>query len=603
MRAPPALALGLAVLATTACGCEGRPRSGSTGASPHEEPRSGASIAILDLSDGAPEQASTGLLGLSSRSDSFDTLVREIERLHRSKQVRGVLVRLGTARIGLARATEIGAMLESLGETLPIACHADDLANGTEYLALRGCKHVWLSPAGTVDAIGLAAQNVYFHKLLTEELGLDVDFLQVGKYKGAEEPFTRDGPSPEARESLQTTLSAMRESWLEGMLQARGGKTLAPGTPEDGPYAAREAKELGLVDSIGYFDEARDALETEAGAVRAEVRYGSGSAGGGGGDELTDVLRTVVGESLESAPVAVVRADGAISLEGGGGILGGGGGIVERKLSRTLARLEKDDDVKAVVLRIDSPGGSALASDLLWHELMGIRAKKPLIVSVGGMAASGGYYMASTGAVVFADETSIVGSIGVVGGKVSGDRVLERFGVHAETIAAKPGDPKAAARAAYESVLTPWDDATRDRLRQTMKGIYDLFLARVAEGRNIPVERVAASAEGRIFGGRDAMTRGLVDEMGGLTEAIARARSLAGLAPDARFAVAGEPSGLLQALGDDDSSSASPVAPPVARLAGFAGLPPDVAPFVQSLLPILQHEQALCAMPFALTVR
>jgi protease-4 len=234
---------------------------------------------------------------------------------------------------------------------------------------------------------------------------------------------------------------------------------------------------------------------------------------------------------------------------------------------------------------------------------MGIRAKKPLIVSVGGMAASGGYYMASTGAVVFADETSIVGSIGVVGGKVSGDRVLERFGVHAETIAAKPGDPKAAARAAYESVLTPWDDATRDRLRQTMKGIYDLFLARVAEGRNIPVERVAASAEGRIFGGRDAMTRGLVDEMGGLTEAIARARSLAGLAPDARFAVAGEPSGLLQALGDDDSSSASPVAPPVARLAGFAGLPPDVAPFVQSLLPILQHEQALCAMPFALTVR
>jgi protease-4 len=602
MRAPSALGLGLALALAPMLACEGRPRSGATGAAPREEPRSGASIAVVDLSDGAPEQPPTGLLGLSSRGDSFDTLVREIERLHRSKQVRGVLVRLGTARIGLARATEIGAMLESLGEALPIACHADDLANDTVYLAMRGCKHIWLSPAGSVDAIGLAAQNVYFHKLLADELGLDVDFLQVGKYKGAEEPFTRDGPSPEARESLQSTLAAMRASWLQGIVQARGRKPMDPATPEDGPYDARDAKTLGLIDSIGYFDEARDALESEAGAVRAEVRYGAGS-NGGGGDELSEVLRTVVGESLESAPVALVRADGAISLDGGGGLLGDGGGIVEKRLSRTLARLEKDDDVKAVVLRIDSPGGSALASDLLWHELMRVRAKKPLVVSVGGMAASGGYYMASTGAVVFADEASIVGSIGVVGGKVSADHALERIGVHAETISAKPGDPRASARAAYESLLTPWDDATRARLRQTMTGVYELFLARVAEGRNIPVERVAASAEGRIFGGRDGLTRGLVDEIGGLSEAIARARSMAGLAPDARFAVAGEASGLLQALGDDDPPNAGNTARSIPPLAGLGALALDLVPFVESLLPLAQHERALCAMPFALTVR
>ncbi len=542
-----------------------------------------------------PEQPSTGLLGLSSRGDSFDGLVREIERLHRSKTTKGVLVRLGDSRIGLARATEIGAMLRSLGETLPIACHADDLANGTLYLVLRGCKHVWLSPAGSVDAIGLAAQNVYFHKLLAEELGLDVDFLQVGKYKGAEEPFTRDGPSPEARESLQSTLAGMRASWLKGMLDAR--TSLAPATPEDGPYDAPDAKRLGLVDEVGYFDEARDALEKEVGAVRAEVRYGAGS---GGSDELSEVLRSVVGESLEAAPVALIRADGAISLEGGSGLLGGGGGIVERRLARVLSRVEKDDDVKAVVLRIDSPGGSALASDLLWHELMRIRAKKPLVVSVGGMAASGGYYMASTGAVVFADETSIVGSIGVVGGKVSADKALERVGVHAETVPARTDDPHAAARAAYESLLTPWDDATRARLLQTMSGIYQLFLSRVAEGRNIPVERVAASAEGRIFAGRDGLARGLVDEIGGLPEALAKARSLAGLSADARFAVAGEASGLLQALGDDDPPASAKAIPSVARLGVAAA---ELTPFVESMLPLAQHERALCAMPFALTVR
>ena len=598
MRSPAPALLALAVAAVF--GCEGRPRSGSAGGAIRQEARSGPSIAVIDLSDGAPEQQTSGLLGLSSRGDSFDGLVREVERLHHGKQARGVLVRLGTARIGLARATEIGAMLEGLAESMPVTCHADDLSNGTAYLAVRGCKHIWLSPAGSVDAIGLAAQNIYFHKLLAEQLGLDVDFLQIGKYKGAEEPFTRDGPSPEARESLQSTLAGMRAAWLEGMLHAR--PSLAPGTPEDGPYDARDAKALGLVDSIGYFDEARDALERESGAARSEVRYGRGV--GGGGDGLSEVLRTVVGESLESAPVALVRADGAISLEGGGGLLGQGGGIVERRLSRVLSRVEKDDDVKAVVLRIDSPGGSALASDLLWHELMRVRAKKPLVVSVGGMAASGGYYMASTGSVVFADATSIVGSIGVVGGKVSADRALERVGVHADTVPARAGDASAGARASYESLLTPWDDATRDRLRRTMTGIYDLFLARVAEGRNISVERVAASAEGRIFSGREGLARGLVDEMGGLTEAIARARRLAGLGPEARFAVAGEASGILQALGDDDDSSAAAgVSQPLSALAPLAPLAADLEPFLRSVLPMAAHEHVLCALPFALTVR
>jgi protease-4 len=600
----------LSALAALGGACEGRPHPGSEGPPHHEEARSGPSVAVLDLESGVPEQPSTGLLGLSSKGGSFDALEREVERLRtHARQTRGVLVRLGATRIPLARATEIGALLRELGTTLPVTCHADELSNGTAYLALQGCKHLWLSPAGSVDAIGIAAQNLYFHKLLAEELGLDVDFLQVGKYKGAEEPFTRDAPSPEARESLQSTLVGLRSAWIDGIVAARPG--VAPTALEDGPYAARDAKAKGLVDEIGYFDEARDAAEHEAGAERAEVRFGAGSSGGSD-DELSQVLRAVVGESLETAPITLVRAEGAISLEGGGSLLGSGGGIVERHLARTLARVEKDDDVKAVVLRLDSPGGSALASDLLWHELMRVRARKPLVVSVGGMAASGGYYMASTGTVVFADPASIVGSIGVVGGKVSADRALERIGVHAETIPARTDDPRAGARAAYESLLTPWDDATRERLLQTMTGIYELFLARVAEGRHVPVERVAASAEGRIFAGRDALGRGLVDEMGGLAEAIAKARALAGLADDARVAVAGEGGGLLDALsdGDDDPSSAAASPAPRAGMGMSAGvgvgldlLAPDLRPFVESMLPLLRGERALCALPFAMVVR
>jgi protease-4 len=561
------------------------------------------------LSGGVPEQAGTGLLGLPAKSVSMEDVVQEIARTERDKQVRGTLVRLGTARFGLARAQELGAILSGALARMPVWCHADDLSNGTLLLAARACKKVWVSPASTVDAVGLAAQTIYFHKLLADELGLDVDFLQIGKYKGAEEPFTRDGPSPEARASLESTLADMRGAWLDGIHAARPG--VAEGTAEDGPYGARDARGRALVDEVGYFDEARDALEKEAGAVRAEVRLGPG-ASGAASDDLSDLLRAVAGESLGAAPVALVRAIGAISMEGSGGLFGEGGGIVEKRLVRTLARLEKDDDVKAVVLRIDSPGGSALASDLLWHELMRIRARKPLVVSVGGMAASGGYYLASAGTVVFADETSIVGSIGVVGGKIAADHALERIGVHAETIPAKVGDSRAASRAAFESPLAPWDNATRERMRKTMTDIYELFLSRVAEGRKLEVEKVAASAEGRIFSGREGKARGLVDELGGLPEAIARARTMAGLPQDARVAVAGEGGGLLEALGEDDpqgstgtlpAAAASPTAAaaaPVARAA--ATLLPELGPYVASLEPMLGHETAVCALPFALTV-
>jgi protease-4 len=570
-----------------------------------DEPHAGPSIAVLDLSDGVPEQASSGLLGLSAKGVTLGNLVNEIEVLDRGVEtadVRGVLVRLGSARIGLARATEVGDMLAAIGARMPVWCYADDYSNGTLALAAHGCKRVWVAPGSSVDAIGLAAQTVYFHKLLVDEIGLDVDFLQVGKFKGAEEPFTRDGPSPEARQSLETTMSELRSAWLEGIRQGRPQGD--PSAPEDGPYSPEGARDRGLIDDVGYLDQARAALETATGAVRTEVRLGPGSQGSA--DGLSDLLRSVVGDTLGAAPVVLVEATGAISMEAGNGIVGEGGGIVERRLVRTLARLEHDDDVKAVVLRIDSPGGSALASDLLWHQLMAIREKKTLVVSIGDMAASGGYYLASSGAVVFADPTSIVGSIGVVGGKISGDKALGRIGVHSETFPGKSGDPDAVARAGAESLLVPWDAATRDRMLQTMTGIYSLFLSRVAEGRNISVEKVAASAEGRIFGGRDGKERGLVDEIGGLRQAIVRARAMAGLPADARVEAAGEPGGLLRTLTDDEAQGQAQAGSLGALLGRAVRSVPelrDVAPFVGSLLPLTAGEHALCALPFALTVR
>jgi protease-4 len=225
------------------------------------------------------------------------------------------------------------------------------------------------------------------------------------------------------------------------------------------------------------------------------------------------------------------------------------------------------------------------------------------VVSVGDMAASGGYYLASAGSTVFADSTSIVGSIGVVGGKIAADHALERVGVHSETFAAKPGDPGAASRAAYESLLSPWDAATRDRVLATMTGIYELFLSRVSQGRGIPVDRVAGSAEGRIFSGRDGQHRGLVDELGGLSAAIARARAMAGLPDDAPFETAEQPEGILRVLTDPESKTAAPALPVAAAVGSVAGIAPGIASFAGSVASLLAGEKVLCALPFALTVR
>jgi protease-4 len=360
---------------------------------------------------------------------------------------------------------------------------------------------------------------------------------------------------------------------------------------------------------VGYADEALNEAKKAASATRDEVYFGRGAARRD--DGLGDVVRMLSGSRAAAAPVALIRATGSIGMSASGGPFGGDAGITEREMSRLLARAEKDEGIKAVVLRIDSPGGSALASDLIWHALRKVRAKKPVVVSVGGMAASGGYYISSAATQIFAEPTSILGSIGVVGGKIAAGDALERIGVHAETFSARKG-AAAATRAGSSSILTGWDEPTRARILETMTGIYQLFLARVAEGRGTTPDKVAPFAEGRLFGGMQAKQNGLVDELGGLHEACAKARVLAGLPEDAAVEVFAGRSGLLEALdnaaGDDDPESAAArlrtaelTAPSAAGLADR--LAPELVPFVSSLAALEEGEQALTALPYALIVR
>jgi protease-4 len=597
-----------------AAGCEGRPKASGATASKTAPALDAPSVVELDLTRGVPEVQPASLFG-TTRGRTMPDFVQALRTARERATTKGLFVRLGTANLGMARAQEIGKLLgEARKQGKPVICHADDYGNGTLMLAAQGCSRVWVSPAGGVEAVGIAAELIFGNSLL-EKLHVQVDFLQVGKYKGAEEPFTRNGPSPEARQSLEGTLRGLRAAWLQGIAEGRGKPELAD-VVEDGPFSPEEARAKGLVDEVGYADEARDEAKKLASAEGVTVRFG-----GSGGPEpasrgVLSVLRALAGSSTSGEPhVAVVAAGGAISMSSApASPLGGSAGITEHELGRVLSRLASDESTKAVVLRIDSPGGSALASDLLWKKLMKVREEKPLVVSVGGMAASGGYYLACAGSKIVAEPTSILGSIGVVSGKLALGKALAEIGVNTQAIAAAE-DPKKAARASYMSPFQGWDEATRERVLTSMRSVYDLFLRRVAEGRGMPVEKVAASAEGRIYGGVEAKERGMIDELGGLSDAIALARELGHLPDDAPVDLVGEPGGLLELLdpgdggeaGEEGRAAADAAARSAARAATETLLPssrwPEVDSFVGSFAPLLSGERTVAALPFGLVLR
>ncbi|NUP07180.1 MAG: signal peptide peptidase A [Polyangiaceae bacterium] len=578
--------------------CEGRM---PFGAKVHDEPSTGPALIELNLSRGLSERGVSSLFGAMPGTGYADAL-RIVEGLD-DKDDKAIFVRLGTGTMGFSVALELGERLERVRKErgLEVFCHADDLSNATMLFASKGCSKIWLSPAGGVESVGIAFSLIFGRSLL-DKLSVGVDFLQVGKYKGAQEPYTRDEPSPEARESLEGTLRDLRKAWIDAVSAGRG-KSLEAAL-EDGPHTAKAALELGLIDEIGYVDEARDASKKASGAERTQIVFGPGTRNEGGG--FSQIIRSLSGADVEGVPhVAVVRAVGAITMGPSGG-LGGGDGITESGLGKVIKQLEEDESAKAVVLRIDSPGGSALASDLLWHRLMKLRAKKPLIISVGGMAASGGYYLSCSGTKIFAEPTSIVGSIGVVAGKFALHDTLRKIDVNTVTISVAPDETRRN-RASYLSPFDRWDDATKAKVLTGMESIYETFLDRIVEGRKLDRAVVSASAEGRIFGGATAKERQLVDEIGGLDAAIKYALEQSGLGPEGKVRLRDQPPGLLEMLGGDPEAAeaaaerAREQIDPLAKLG--ENLPEETRTWFASATPMMQGETFITALPFVLMTR
>lgn len=563
-------------------------------------------IVEFDLSGDIPENTESGFLFALPATKTYTGLVRAIERAKDDENARGFFVRFGSQSTSFARSEELGALFASLRghKDRPIVCHTDAIENASAWLLGEACDELWVSPAGSVDTVGIAGQLVFLKGAL-EKLKVKADFISMGRYKSAAETFTRSEPSEPARQNLAEVLASIRATWLDETAKARKNAAIRESL-EDGPWSPEQARQRGLIDAVGNEPDALDDVKKRSREQDFVTAFGPRKKDGAGLD-IAELVRTIAGvESSTNKPhIAVVPAEGSISMSSGG--LMSEVGITAKAFKKTLRRLKEDDDVKAVVLRIDSPGGSALASDIIWQELMDLRKKKPIVASVGGMAASGGYYLACAANRLIAERTSIVGSIGVLGGKIVLDEALASVGVNTLIVPANP-EPEAAARAAYLSPLASWDDATRARVRDQMQSVYELFLSRVSKGRSKPVDVLRSLAEGRIYSGSQALEHQLVDEIGGLERALTVARSLSGLGEGAPIRVEGTGETLLEALLLGDKASEEEIAAGVARFIErrsvlLERVAAPLRPFISSLQPLLDGEATLCAMPFGIVIR
>lgn len=427
------------------------------------------------------------------------------------------------------------------------------------YVLATAFEEVWLQPGGTLGLLGVAVEATFLRGAL-DRLGLEPQIEQRHEYKNAADRLMRTGFTPAHRESLDRLAESVFDDAVAAIAH---GRRLDPprvrALVETGPRTAAEAHAAGLVDALGYRDQAYDAVRarvgTDAQPLFADLwhprRRPRIPARGRGHVALVDVVGTIV--SGRTRPTPTGRLAGSDSV------------------SAALRAATDDDGARAVVLRIDSPGGSAVASETIWREVCRVReAGKPVVVSMGRAAASGGYYIACPADAVVALPATLTGSIGVFGGKVVVSDLLERLGV-------ATGAVEQGARSRMFSARRPFTAEELERLAALLDAVYEDFVAKVATGRAMTTAQVEAVARGRVWTGTDALGIGLVDHLGGLRDAVRIARERTGLPDEApvRPALHVPPLARLRPprSSEDPRATASVRLPALADLTGALGLP------------------------------
>ncbi|WP_394750689.1 signal peptide peptidase SppA [Spongiimicrobium salis] len=449
--------------------------------------------------------------GFFDDSQGLDEIIHAIQIAKEDTKIKGISINNNFLIAGLAQTQAIRNALKDFKESGKFIYVYGDIYTQKDYYLASVADQIYINPVGGMDFKGLASEVLFF-KDLQEKTGVKMEVIRHGKYKSAVEPYLANEISEANRTQIKELIGSLWNSMLEDISEDRDlsiadlngiADTLGGRTPE-------LAKASGLIDDIVFYDEyeakikkAMDVDETDA------ISYTS----------LKDYISYANTKKVYSGrdKIAIVYAQGEI-LYGEGGPNTIGQGII----NRALIKAREDDRVKAVVLRVNSPGGSALVSDVIWREVALTKTVKPVVVSMGDVAASGGYYIAVGADKIFAEPTTITGSIGVFGTIPNMSELAGRIGVNAEQIGTNKN-------AVDYSLFDPMTDNFRALIQEGIEETYQTFLNRVAQGRNITVEEADEVAQGRVWSGVDAQRLGLVDELGSLDDAIAEAANMAGL--------------------------------------------------------------------------
>lgn len=493
------------------------------------------SVFVLDfkgnLSERVQQNMFQQLLGEEFESYGLEDVLASIKKAKENDKIKGIYLQPSYLNTSFASLEEIrNALLDFKESGKFIVAYADQYTQGMYYLCSVADK-VIANPQGSLGWHGLASQPIFFKDLL-DKIGVDVQVFKVGTYKSAVEPFIATEMSPANREQVTVFMESIWDNILSDVSASRQISPDSLNAYADKYMDLRQATEYvkcGLADTLMYKDGVLSYLK------QLTDREEDDNVNSLFIEDMINVKKNVpkdksgntiavyyaVGEIVDAAPSSTSTQE----------VIDG------QKVARDLRRLREDDDVKAVVLRVNSPGGSAYASEQIWHEVVRLKEKKPVVVSMGDYAASGGYYISCAATTIYADPTTLTGSIGIFGMIPSGEKLFkDKLGLDFDVVKTN----KMSDMGAGLGILAtrPFNAAEQEVLQNYVNDGYKLFVNRCSEGRNMPVEAIEKIAEGRVWTGEMAKELGLVDELGGIDKALEAAAGLAGIE---NYSVIGKP--------------------------------------------------------------
>jgi protease-4 len=552
------------------------------------------SVLALRVSGSLPDYVPENPLNrlFSSPPQSLTSLISQFRKAKVDKRISAIVLDIDASDTGWAKAEEVrGAIEDFKSSGKPVYAYMETGFNKDYYIA-AACDKIYLPPSGELFVNGLAADVMFFRGSL-DKLGVYPDVYQIGKYKSAGDMFTQKQMTDAHREFINSLLDDLYGRLVEAIAQGRKK------SPDDvkklidsAPYSAAQAKDAGLIDGLLYRDEVDKELKKRLGYKDSDDLH---IARAGDYKQITQ-------ESLglnKGDKVAVVYAAG--DIVSGSSSFGSSGEetIGSDSLVKTLKEVADDKTIKAVVLRIDSPGGSGLASDIIWRGVEAVKEKKPVVVSMSDVAASGGYYIACNANKIVAEPSTITGSIGVVGGKPVVKGFYDWIGISNEYVLR-------GTNAGMFRESEKFTDSERAKFQEFLKGTYDDFTSKVAKGRKKDQAYIDSIGQGRVWTGKQGKDNGLVDEYGGLDKAIEIAKQLANIPANKGVQRIVRPvpptfwEQLFSDSGDDDSEAEAKSQQNV-----LAALPEDMRHVFRyaKLMDGMKHGDVLYMLPFDLRIK